>query len=177
MTNLIAPPLVDGNCNEYIKLGANSISISEDVNLYIFQDDYYVWISYCYPEGSYGTVDLEIETNTISDPLNLHVSAQMGEWPLNNKDLKPKNPESDLWWKTNGWTANPVWINGMDKTADRLRYKFKNGEAREIQLSKNRFGKGEWKIRMNVRSILNKAGEFYDIEFPENDEAYLIEVD
>ena len=108
--------------------------------------------------------------------MNPHISAQLGEWPLGDTTLQPKILESDLWWNTNGWTANPIWMNGMDKSVDPYNYRFKNGTAREMQLSKERFGRGKWKFNLNISSIKGKDGEYYNIEFPEKNDFYTLEV-
>ncbi len=168
----IAPPIVDGVANEYEALGAERIPLNNDVILYIYQDDHYVWLSYTYPEGSYGTCDLTLDTSELTEPINLHVSAQLGEWPANDPEAAPQNPESELWWDTGGWTANPVWINGMDKSGETPRYRFKNGEARELQLSKEHFGRGTWQLTFEIRAVRNSEGEMYSIIFPEDQKPY-----
>lgn len=160
------PPLVDGDCNEYSGLKAKRIAISNDITLNIFQDKHFVWLCYGYPEGSFASVDLKLKTPALSETLNLHVSAQLGEWLAGKPELIPPNAESDLWWNAKGWTANPVWINGMDRTGEQPRYRFKNAKARELQLSKRRFGRGEWRFSMEIRRIKGGDGNFYDVLFP-----------
>jgi hypothetical protein len=168
------PPLVDGDCDEYSRLKAKQIAISNDITLSIFQDKHFVWLCYGYPEGSFATVDLKLKTPALSETLNLHVSAQLGEWPVTKPELIPPNPESDLWWNAKGWTANPVWINGMDRTGAQARYRFKNAKAREFQLSKRRFGRGEWQFSMEIRRIKGSDGNFYDVVFPRGGELYTL---
>ena len=161
-----APPLVDGNCSEYAKMASDSIQLSDDVMLHIYQDAHYVWLCYCYPKESFGTLDLQLISKKYLEPINLHVSAQLGEWPANNPELAPQTPQSDKWWEIEGWTANPVWLNGRDTTTNQIN--FKNANARELQLSKKRFGRGLWEIQMEIRSIKGRDGEFYNIQFPED---------
>ena len=163
------PPLVDGKYDDYVRLGVKPIELSEDVNLYIYQNAHYVWLAYNYTEGSFGTLDLEIDTETLEKPLNLHVSAQLGEWEVGNEAQQPKEGTSDLWWETVGWTANVVWLNGMDRSGDEPRINFKNAESRELQISKARFGKGLWKLKFNIRAIVGADGERYEINYPENE--------
>ena len=127
-----APPLVDGNCSEYARLKATRLVVSKDVDLHIFQDRHFVWLCYTYPDGSFATADLKLTAPALTYAINLHVSAQLAEWPVDKPDLAPKNPESDSWWNATGWTANPVWINGMDRSGASPRYKFKNAKAREF---------------------------------------------
>jgi len=168
------PPLVDGSCEEYPRLGAKRLTVSGDVELYVYQDKHYVWLCYGYPEGSFGTLDVKLKTAALPAPLNLHVSAQLGEWPADKPDLAPQNAESELWWNAVGWTANPVWVNGMDKSGDKPRYRFKNAKARELQLSKRRFGRGDWSFSMEIRSVKGGDGKFYDVVFPKAGEFYTL---
>ncbi len=48
------PPLVDGDCSDYVRLNIKPISVSNEVSLYIYQDKHFVWMCYTYPEGSFG---------------------------------------------------------------------------------------------------------------------------
>lgn len=170
------PPLVDGDCSEYPGLGATRVSMSADVELYIYQDRYYVWLCYTYPEGSFGTADLKLKTQTLPSALNLHISAQLGEWPADKPELSPKDPESDLWWNVKGWTANTVWINGMDRSGAKPRYRFKNARAREIQLGKRRFGRGDWSFSLEIHSIKAADGKLYNVTFPKAGGSYTLKV-
>ncbi|HJU55467.1 MAG TPA: hypothetical protein VJ715_12875 [Pyrinomonadaceae bacterium] len=170
------PPLVDGSCEEYARLRAKRVAVSKDVELHVYQDKHYVWMCYSYPEGSFGTVDVKLKTAALPAPLNLHVSAQLGEWPADKPELAPQNAESELWWNAVGWTANPVWINGMDRSGEKPRYRFKNAKARELQLSKRRFGRGAWSFSMEIRSIKGGDGKLYDVVFPKAGESYSLKV-
>lgn len=169
--------MVDGKNTEYQQLGIAPIALSDDVNLYIFQNDAYVWLSYDYPEGSYGTINMTVKTEKVVEALNLHVSAQLGEWKVGDETNIPKTPDSDLWWEIEGWTANPLWVNGIDTTTyDTTEFNFKNAEIRELQLSKERFGRGKWEINMKINAIKGKDGKFYAIDFPKEEEYYVLDV-
>lgn len=173
-----APPLVDGNIDDFKALNVTPISLMEGVDLYFYQNQHFVWIAYTYPDGSFGTMDMHLESEKLDGPLNLHVSGEVGEWPVNNPELAPKNPESDRWWNMQGWIANEVWPNGMDRSGETPRYKFKNAPSRELQLSKARFGQGEWKIRLNIRAIQTANGQRTSLNFPETEgEYHILKVD
>jgi hypothetical protein len=161
-----APPLVDGSCSEYASLKATRHAVSKDVDLHIYQDRHFVWLCYTYPEGSFATADLKLTSPALTFPINLHVSAQLGEWPVGRTEFEPKSAESDLWWNATGWTANPVWVNGMDRSGATPRYRFKNAKAREFQLSKQRFGRGTWSFSIEIRRINGPDGKPYDVTFP-----------
>jgi hypothetical protein len=161
-----APPLVDGNCSEYPQLKATRLIVSKDVDLHIYQDRHFVWLCYTYPEGSFATADLKLTSRSFPSGINLHASAQLGEWPVDKPELAPKDAQSDMWWNHVGWTANPVWINGMDRSGTAPRYRFKNAKAREFQLSKQRFGRGAWTFSIEIRSVKGADGNNYNVTFP-----------
>ncbi|MEP0985655.1 hypothetical protein [Ekhidna sp.] len=163
-----APPLVDGSIEDFRRLNVSPIELMSETNLYFYQDKHYVWIAFDYPDGSYGTADIKLLSPKLSDTINLHVSAQLGEWYLTEDSPRPDNPQSDLWWNHSGWYANEVWPNGTDNSGEEPQPNFKNAKAREIQISKERFGKGEWKIQIEIRAIQTSEG-FTSITFPEND--------
>lgn len=169
-----AYPMLDGSCSEYEHLSSTQHTLSDEVTLLIYQDNAYVWLCYNYPEGSYGTMNLELQTAALADTLNLHVSAQIGEWPLGDENLAPKNPESNRWWNQRGWMSNPVWINGMERSGEEPSYRFKNDSAREVQLSKSRFGRGEWHLILRINAIKTVDGEYEGIVFPAKDQPYLL---
>ena len=73
--------------------------------------------------------------------------------------------------------SNPVWPNGMDRSGDTPRYLFKNDPAREIQLSKARFGIGEWRFRLRINAIRNNEGEYVGEVFPADGEEYVLLVE
>lgn len=170
-------PLIDGKYDEYVSLEIEPITIYEGVDLYIYQNEHYVWIAYSMPEGSYGTLDMHIKTDKVGDYLNLHVSGQNGEWYLNDPSTSPDGPESDKWWNMNGWNANVVWPNGIDQSGDNFRYRFKLARARELQLSKVRFGKGEWKINMKIGSIKTNEGTYAKFAYPDEDSFFTLTVE
>ncbi|MEO1449622.1 MAG: hypothetical protein AAFV07_08825, partial [Bacteroidota bacterium] len=153
-------------------LEVQPIPLSEDVGLYVYQNAAYVWLAIDYPEGSYGTVDMELLTESLPSPLNLHVSAQLGEWTVGDTLAQPTKATSDKWWNISGWYANPLWANGIDTTGAEPRFKLKNGEIREIQLSKKRFGRGTWQFKLKVNAIRRAAGGFYSLTFPEKKRYY-----
>src|SRR5262249_6611727 len=121
---------------------------------------------YTYPAGSMGMLDLTLKTPRVPEPLVLHASVQLGEWPLNRPDLVPPNAESDLWWNVSGWTANTIAVNGLDTSGPKPRLKLKNAKARELQLSKQRFGRGDWQLMLKIYGIQGTDGAKSDLVFP-----------
>lgn len=161
-----ASPMLDADCSEYPALGAVRQQVAPGVDLYIHQDEHYVWLCYTFPAGSMGQLDMQLQAPALTSALNLHVSAQLGEWPLDRADLQPLTPESDLWWETSGWTGTVLRIHGMDTSGPKPRYRWKDSRAREVQLSKARFGRGEWRFSLEIHQVRNGAGALGEVRFP-----------
>jgi hypothetical protein len=170
-----AYPLMDGRCGEYGGLRSEKVALSENADLHIFQDDSYVWICHTMPAAvSVSWDDLEFVTPVFSDGLNLHASAQLGEWPLNVPDAQPTTSSSDKWWNVEGWWANTPGPNGMVEVNGKNQTKWMNIAAREYQISKDRFGRGVWKIRFNLHTAEADGGLTYP---PAGRPAYILEAE
>lgn len=173
-----AYPLLDGRCNEYQGLGAAYEALPHDVTLFLFQDESYVWLCASLPPNSFGTADIVISAPALESPVNLHVSAQIGEWPANDPDAAPKTSESDLWWRVSGWYAVPVRMNGYVEDEAGRRARFIPSEGRELQLAKERFGRGEWRMNFTLRAVTKADGERTSISYPaEDDDHFSLIVD
>lgn len=164
-------PMLDGDCAEFRELAQAHFAVGEGVTLYQYQDHHYVWFCYTIPKDSFGTTDLRIEAPAPGEPLNLHVSAQLGEWPANRPDLAPVTPDSDRWWNHRGWTGYWTGFNGFDTRPDKdgkagKTLRFARLAGREIQLDKRRFGRGEWRWRIEIRAIMGADGKSRDLHFP-----------
>ena len=170
------PPIVDGFNSEFNLLKSSKFQVSEDILLQLYQNEHFVWLTYNVPKGSYGTMDMVLETPNLSEAINLHVSAQVGEWYENKPDSAPKTPESDKWGLTKGWTGNAIWFKQMDTSADEPQLVFKSAPARELQLSKSYFGKGNWLFNIEIRAIKDANGNFKTLKFPKDSEKFELEV-
>jgi hypothetical protein len=146
-------PMVDGDCGEYKSLPATRLAIGSDGQLFIYDNEHYIW--FCYLPGSPAItmLDLVLKTDRFPAGLNLHVSAQLGEWPAERPDLMPKDAESGLWWNNTGWTASTIPVTGIDRSGAVPRPKLRAGTARELQLAKALFGSGDWVFAMEVYQI------------------------
>lgn len=160
-----APPLVDGDCTDYKLPGTRTFPVAAGIDLHVAEDEHFVWFCYTYPPGSMAQLDMTLRTPRLAEPLNLHVSAQLGEWPAGRADLAPADPNSDLWWNTRGWTANTLHINGMDTSGPAPRYRWKHTPGRELQLSKQRFGSGPWEFSMAIYQV-RQGDAMRTVHFP-----------
>lgn len=172
------PPMIDGRCDEYSGKNASQVKMDEAVTLHIYQDKHFVWLCYNYPEGSFGTLDMRIEAPGLEEALNLHISAQLGEWPADKPDQAPTKGDSPMWWNHKGWTANEVWFNGYrmretEKGEEQVA-NWRNAPAREMQLSKKHFGQGEWKLRFKIYAIQGKDDKRYELVYPSEETFYIL---
>ncbi|WP_425409373.1 hypothetical protein [Hyphococcus sp.] len=156
-----AYPLMDGRCQEYEALNAEQVEVSSETDLYIFQDDHYVWLCHTTPSAGMSWDDIELFSPNYANGLNLHASAQLGEWPLDEPAAQPKTSSSDLWWRVEGWWANTPGPNGMEEVNGRRQTKWMDITAREYQLSKDRFGRGEWMLRFHFHMADDGGGVIY----------------
>jgi len=171
-TNLPAYPLMDGKCAEYANLPVTREAITDQTVLNIYQDPHYVWVCVEIPPDSFGMVEVRLNTPNLDAEHLLHVSAQLGEWPYGNEDAAPKHANSDKWWNHDGWYSNAVAFNGMEDNADGQRQvKFKTAQARELQISKDHFGRGTWKMIFDIRGLNDPDLENSAIMLPEQSTA------
>lgn len=167
-------PLLDGRCDEYRSIGAAVIAEGGDISVLLFQDADYVWLCYTLPGESYGTLDLVVDSPNLADPVNLHVSAQLGEWRADHPDEVPQNADSDLWWKVHGWWSNAVSWNGVRETDQGQRAKFRASEGRELQLSKARFGRGVWRLRFSIGGVRNADASMKQVAIASKEEGPIV---
>jgi hypothetical protein len=164
----LAPPMVDGDCSEYAALGALRQVVDANVTLSVYQDRHYVWICYTLPPDTFGLLDMRVESGALAKPMNLHVSAQLGEWPADEPDAVPQMPDSDTWWRTRGWVANWQWFHGVDASGPTPKARFVYAHGRELQLSRARFGSDPIYVVLNIARIRRADGSEYSLRIPKS---------
>lgn len=158
----LVEPMLDGRCDDHIEI-AQTIAAGPDITLYLRPTRDHVWICFTAPEGSFATVDVEVETPALGKALNLHASAQLGEWDLSDPEAAPKTPTDERWWKISGWTGT---TNRFRPAADGQRLEFLPAAARELQISKARFGRGEWRIKLKIAGLKEGDGTRGRLSWP-----------
>lgn len=161
---VVPAPMVDGRCDEYMALGAHRYEVADGVTLRVHEDDHYFWLCYDVPPGSMGLLDMRVESKALPESLNLHVSAQLGEWPADHPERAPQTADSDQWWRFHGWIANAAWFNGFDVTNTPPSPRFQDAPGRELQLAKARFG-AQPRILLKIR-LRGADRRFQAISFP-----------
>lgn len=98
--------------------------------------------------------------------MNLHASAQLGEWAADDPAAAPKNSLDPLWGQVHGWWANVVQFKGIAETASGRHASYRTLTGREIQLSKARFGRGKWRLSATLSDIALPGGKATTIRWP-----------
>ena len=80
--------------------------------------------------------------------------------------LAPKDGASPIWGKVEGWWANVVPFGGLITTPEGRQVNYKAIPGREMQLSKQRFGRGEWKLVATISDVAVPAGERISVRWP-----------
>ena len=96
----------------------------------------------------------------LAEPINIHVSAQLG-W-------RPSSDNSDRTWPIEGWWVNAVRFNGYEGEGAERRARFHPSPGREFQFAKWRFGRGDWRLQIDIHGIEMAGDPDGRISFPEN---------
>jgi hypothetical protein len=158
-------PLLDGRCDEYPAIAQERHRIAAGIELFLFQDPDYLWLCFTLPPDAFGATDVVVAAPGLSEPLNLHVSAQLGEWVAARPEAAPGDVSSDRWWNQRGWTAMPVPFNGVTDDAGSS-FKFKPTPGRELQLGKRRFGRGPWRLAIHIAGLGDGSDAPQTARFP-----------
>ena len=169
-----AYPLLDGRCDEYQRVGAEVVAKDDTISVLLFQDADYVWLCYALPEESYGSLDLLVDSPGLADPINLHVSARLGEWRADSPGEGSHRPDNNRWWDIHGWWSTASRWNGLQETDQGPRPSFKTSEGRELQLSKARFGRGTWRLHFSIGSVRDADGEMKQIVLPSEENGRVV---
>jgi hypothetical protein len=163
----LVDPILDGRCGDHVGI-AQTMAVDGGATAYVRQTKDHVWLCFAVPEGSYGTLDLRIEAPHLRQALNLHASAQLGEWAADDPRATPKDGSSEIWWRgIDGWWGSVTPFNGMATTAKGPRINFRTVRGRELQLSKRRFGLGEWKMAATISDVAVPGREPISVRWPQ----------
>lgn len=142
----VAAPLLDGDCDDHRAAGVVPQSIADGVSLYVRLDEGQLWLCATLAPGDLGVLDLQLVMPAYPEGLNLHVSAQLGQWPLDQPALAPTRADSPDWWNHRGWSGSTLRFNGKVEADGQRRPRLLPGPARELQIDVAHFGAGEWRL-------------------------------
>ncbi len=118
---------------------------------------------------SWSGLDLYVDTPQLEAAMNLHLSAQLGEWPAEGEPIS--GGSSPDWWQLNGWFGTTAHYNGSEMRDGEQRARFRRLNAIELVLEKSHFGSGEWALQFEVRNVPLGNGESADVFFPAGESA------
>jgi hypothetical protein len=148
-----AAPLLDGDCSDHRAAGVVPLSLADGVDLYVRQHDGQLWLCTTLSPGDFGTLDLQLFTPKHPQGVNLHVSAQLGQWPLNDPGQAPTRANSPLWWNHRGWSGTTLRFNGLVEENGQRTPRLLPGPARELQIDIQHFGPGEWRMALQFSQL------------------------
>lgn len=140
--------VLDGRCAEVEWRGSAAVELGAGVVFRAREDGDQVHLCIQPPTDGLGTLDIHLAAPTAGAPVNLHVSAQVGEsvWT-------PAGWSEIVWLNYDRWYGTPVPLANVEAGPEGPRLRFAPGTARELTLDKSRFGPLPWRIRIEVRSL------------------------
>ncbi|MEL6870910.1 MAG: hypothetical protein AAFO81_14010 [Pseudomonadota bacterium] len=158
----VTPPmgseiLLDGKCSDDEWLDAKTIASNQGHSIRMKRSERYLYLCITYPEDAGGTFEGYLVTDAQRTPLNIHVSAKIGEREWQGEDW----PEWD-WWNAQGWWSTPVRYNSFEAGERR----FLRTPAREIQFDLNHFGRSGWRLMFDVYYGRNDDGTYRTVPLP-----------
>jgi hypothetical protein len=158
----ITPPigseiLLDGTCADDEWNDAKSIASNQGHTIRVKRSDRYLFMCITYPENSHGVFEGYLVSENQPKPLNIHVSAKVGdrEWQ------DDKWPEWE-WWAAQGWWSNAARYNSTEEGERR----FLRTPAREIQFDLDHFGRAGWRIMFDLYYGQNDDGSNRTVPLP-----------
>lgn len=152
---------IDGRIRSEEWDGSHELLITPDVTLMMFhtKDDVLLAVRLKTAAPAYVDMFLLLEDEK---RVNLHASMQVGERELPSAGWTDRAPPTH-WGKQDRWQANFVrQVQGKPETAP-LSESLVPYDGFEFRLSKDRFGRKGWRLRLEVRDFM---GERKDIVFP-----------
>jgi hypothetical protein len=141
--------LLDARCEAAEWSKAARLDLGAGATLLAQQDAQNVYLCLQGPRtGGMNTTDLFVVTPRVTTPLDLHVSAQVGERSLTAQGWP------DWQWRNHaGWHGAVVPFAGVKSVDGRNVPDFAPDTDREFQLSKTRFGALPWRVRVELRAL------------------------
>jgi hypothetical protein len=156
------PILLDGRCELPEYRGAARVDLGHGVDMLLIRSGWHLGLCIPLRPGSFGTTDLFLVTPRQAVPLNLHVSAQIGE-----RRLEAGRWPEWAFWNHRSWAAPWVPFEGFDGEGSERRPRWGTGGAREMALDIRRFGEGRWQFRIEMRRLMDEArGEIAELVHP-----------
>jgi hypothetical protein len=138
------PALIDGRFSADEWRDATEVSAPDGTRFYFKQSGDHVFVCLRYPKETLGAVDLYLAPAD-KKLYTLHASAKLGERTLQGsawKDWAVNWP----WWEISGWYASVL------KPTNSRTNPFLADEAKEFQISRQRFTGRQWQVMFDIGS-------------------------
>jgi hypothetical protein len=147
------PVLLDSRCEASEYGRAVRQDLGRGVTLYAMHGRAHIFLCASLPPRSLGSLDLYLQSPRGGPITRLHLSRQLGEV------THPEGSEPDPKFR-----VHPDWSGPTNEILSFRDRQFDFVQAREVQLSKARFGKGPWRVRL----VLAELGPDQEsiVEFP-----------
>ncbi len=152
-----APILMDGKCDDSEWRDAMEAAVAPGHVLRVKRTERYVFMCITYPDDSFGTLEGYVTTARQTTPLNIHVSAKVGD-RLWTEEGWPRFE----WWAAEGWWSNAVRYNSFEDGEQR----FLGAPAREIQFDLDHFGREDWRIMFDMYYGRRDDGTYDTVPLP-----------
>jgi hypothetical protein len=158
----ITPPigsgiLLDGRCTDDEWNDAKTIASNQGHSIRMKRSDRYLFMCITYPEDSLGTIEGYLVSENQPTPLNIHVSAKIGDREWQGDEWSER-----VWWAAEGWWSNPSRYNSVQEGERR----FLRTPEREIQFDLDYFGRTGWKLMFDFYYGRNEDGTYDTVSLP-----------
>jgi hypothetical protein len=141
--------LLDNRCDPDEWQDAARRDLGEGVVLRFKHDAHHAYLCLTLPPESLGAIDLYLQSDAAQRPWNLHASAQLGEKQRGADGWPP----DWTWGNERGWYSPAVPFRGLQSGEHGSHVAFGDIAAREIQLSRVRFGPGPWRLMFELHAL------------------------
>lgn len=144
-----ARPMLDGRCDDPAYQDATAHALGDGVGLFAVSDALSFTLCIALPQPGFAALDLVLEPE-VGGPVELHVSARLGERPWTPTVARPWTFEP-----VSGWFSPVTPYVAMEGAAPR----FRDVSAREIQFDRTQFDASSYGSRVSISALSPSAGE------------------
>ena len=142
-------PLLDGRCDDAAYQDTTAHALGDGVSLFAVSDAHSFTLCIALPQPGFAALDLVLEPE-VGRPVELHVSAQLGE-----RTWTPTLARPWTFGPVSGWFSPVTPYIGMEGATPR----FRDVSAREIQFDRTRFHASSYGLRVSLSALGPSAGE------------------
>ena len=157
------PALLDGRCGNDEWQVATKIELPAQASIYLMHDKDYFYICAKAKAEDITVLDLYIENSETGNLHNFHLSAQMGESVLKDKEWENLNGK----WVLKDFAGFWVPYAGLKDPENRKGPKWAKGTHRQVQILRKKFPGNSWNMMFGVSAINYKGNPRAKFFYPE----------